>query len=151
MYRGYIHVMFSHSATLIGSNLEPGDMLCLKHCLLYCLYTLNGAVIYIMSNMLYCRGLETSDWVHRLIKNLFTEVVNQMRSIVNFNHKLTCDLNSFWNLRSHPLRAIRKECRIAESLSLCEYLFEEITPILTTNNYSLTNMQFFGANSVNRV
>ena len=40
--------------------------------------------MYKINTMLYLR-LETSDWDHKLIRKLFTEVINQVRSRVIFS------------------------------------------------------------------
>ena len=61
--------------------------------------------------MLYWRILETSDWDHKLMFTIFTEVINQVRSRV-ISHRLLYNQTSFCNQRSRPLLSIRKNASL---------------------------------------
>ena len=74
--------------------------------------------------MLIWRRLDTRD--HKLIKKLFTEVINQEGS---FSHKPTCNQTSFWNQFGHPPASLLERLQVLDTstslwhvTSLSEYL-----------------------------
>lgn len=56
--------------------------------------SLNRTIIYKM-NVILCWRLETSGWDRKPIREIFYEVINQVRSSIIFSHH-TCNLNSSW-------------------------------------------------------
>lgn len=67
----------------------------------------DGAKMYKMKIRLYWRKLQPTDWVQKLIRKPFTQLVKHVRSRAFF-HKLTLNLTlTFLNQWGHPLLATR--------------------------------------------
>ena len=76
----------SREDILIRSDSKPEEKSKITITPLFIVYlTLNGTLIYKLNIVPFRRRLGTRDWDHKLIRKLFTEVINQVRSRVIFS------------------------------------------------------------------